>query len=303
VRLVMDVAAAQEVFATRQRMGEAVIGQAHALKTRALVKLGELLKALPKAKGCEHGGRSRIDGSRVEPSNPTPTYADLGVTKKLASVAQQLAALPEATREAIAQREVTLSAARREQKRIEMVDQLTRIEVRDAKVIAGTADVLVIDPPWPMVKIERDVRPNQVGFDYPRMSEAELKALTIPAADACHVWLWTTQTFLPLAFQLLQHWNLSYVCTFVWHKPGGFQPLGLPQYNCEFALYARKGTPIFVDTKAFSTCFDAPRGAHSEKPDAFYEMVRRVTAGRRIDMFNRRAIAGFEGWGKEAVSS
>ena len=40
----------------------------------------------------------------------TPTYADLGVTKKLASVAQQLAALPEATREAIAQREMTLYA-------------------------------------------------------------------------------------------------------------------------------------------------------------------------------------------------
>ncbi len=34
VRLVMDVAAAQEVFATRQRMGEAVIGQAHTLKVR-----------------------------------------------------------------------------------------------------------------------------------------------------------------------------------------------------------------------------------------------------------------------------
>ena len=84
-----------------------MIGQAHALKTRALVRLGELLESLPKAKGGEHGGKSRIDGSRVEPSNPTLSYADLGITKKLASVAQQLAALPEATREAIAQREVT----------------------------------------------------------------------------------------------------------------------------------------------------------------------------------------------------
>ncbi|MDP2618588.1 MAG: ParB N-terminal domain-containing protein [Hyphomicrobiales bacterium] len=31
---------------------------------------------------------------------------------------------------------------------------------------SGKYSVLVIDPPWPMDKIERDVRPNQVAFDY-----------------------------------------------------------------------------------------------------------------------------------------
>jgi hypothetical protein len=33
---------------------------------------------------------------------------------------------------------------------------------------------IVIDPPWDMEKIERQVRPNQHGFDYPTMSEAAL---------------------------------------------------------------------------------------------------------------------------------
>ena len=172
---------------------------------------------------------------------------------------------------------------------------------RETALPDGTYDVIVIDPPWPVEKIERDVRPNQSArLDYPTMTEAELEALAIPTAADSHVWLWTTQRFVPMAFRLLERWGFRYVCTFVWRKPGGFQPIGLPQFNCEFALYARKGTPLFANTKAFPTCFEAPRGQHGEKPDKFYDLLRRVTAGRRLDMFNRRPIEGFTGWGNQA---
>lgn len=197
--------------------------------------------------------------------------------------------------------EITISKAVQETKRKKIKEKLNDIETVEAKAVEGVFDVIVIDPPWPMKKIELEVAPNQVEFDYPTMTIEEIKELKIPCADDCHVWLWTTQKYLPVAFQILQAWNLKYVCTFVWHKPGGFQPLELPQYNCEFALYAKKGNPKFVDFKDFKLCFDAPRGSHSEKPDFFYNLVRRVTAGRRLDMFNRRKIEGFATWGKEAV--
>lgn len=189
----------------------------------------------------------------------------------------------------------------REEKRAEVIAKLESVEAMTAKELAGEYDVLVIDPPWPMEKIERDARERQVAFEYPTMQESELTQLRLPMAESCHAWLWTTQKFLPMSLRLLESWGLKYVCTFVWHKPGGLQPFGLPQYNCEFAIYARKGTPQFIDTKAFFTCFDAPRGKHSEKPEEFYDVVRRVTAGRRIDIFNRRKIEGFDTWGKEAA--
>lgn len=119
------------------------------------------------------------------------------------------------------------------------------------------------------------------------------------AADDCHLFLWTTQRFLPLALSLLEDWGFTYVLTMVWHKTTGMQPLGLPKYNCEFVLYARKGTPKFIDTKAFACCFNGTSWEHSRKPDEFYDTIRRVTDGRRIDMFSRESREGFEQFGDE----
>ena len=193
-------------------------------------------------------------------------------------------------------------------------DLLDEIRGRVSPTVDLSYPVLVIDPPWPMTKIKRDERPNQVGFDYPTMTETQLTALELPmssgvlrpinavATDSCHVWLWTTHKFLPMGFRLLDAWGFKYVCGFVWHKPGGFQPVGLPQYNCEFALYAHKGAPVFRDTTDLFTCFEAKRGAHSEKPDEFFETISRVTEGPRLEVFARRVRVGFDGWGNEVTS-
>ncbi len=164
----------------------------------------------------------------------------------------------------------------------------------------GLYDVIVIDPPWDVKKIERQVRVNQeVDIDYPILSIDEIKALELPAKEDVQVFFWTTHKYLPASFQILQAWGLKYICTFVWHKPGGFQPFNLPQYNCEFVLYGKKGSIQFVDTKGLKTCFNGPRGRHSEKPDEFFDMIRKATTGQRISMFERRDRNGFESWGNE----
>ena len=131
------------------------------------------------------------------------------------------------------------------------------------------------------------------------MQLEDIKEIELPAFAHCHVFLWITNKLLPFGFELFKNWKIKYIGTFVWHKPGGYQPYGLPQYNCEFCLYGRIGEPIFIDTKQFNLCFEAPRGKHSEKPDLFFEMIARVTKGKRINMFARKERNGFKAWGNE----
>jgi N6-adenosine-specific RNA methylase IME4 len=240
------------------------------------------------AKELADKGLSTREIAEITGTSHMTIARDLAVTNVADSVTDDTAPLDEL--EQSAKRE----AALREQ---------LRIAQTPAEVMGHRYGTVVIDPPWPMKKIEREVRPNQVEFDYPTMDYEQLRAFRAVfqrmAADDCHVFMWTTQKFLPMALRLLDDYEIKYVLTMVWHKPGGFQPVGLPQYNCEFVLYGRIGAPEFTDTKAFNCCFQAERSEHSRKPDNFYDLVRRVTADGRIDIFSREPRQGFDQFGNE----
>jgi len=165
----------------------------------------------------------------------------------------------------------------------------------------GKYNTIIIDPAWPIDKIHRDSIPQGINLDYKkgRMTIDSIKNMVIPAGDDCHLFLWTTQKYLPISFEILKTWEFKYIFTMVWHKAGGFQPFNLPQYNCEFAVYGRRGSPKFLETKNFFTCFNGKRREHSRKPVEFYDLIRRVCPEPRIDIFGREQIKGFNSFGDE----
>lgn len=171
----------------------------------------------------------------------------------------------------------------------------------------GKYRTIVVDSPWPMTKILRKVAPNQVGFDYKvqTLEEIEVGKFNIDgeipamASDNCHLFFWTTQKFLPYSFKIIENYGFKYIFTMVWHKSGGFQPFDLPQYNCEFVLYGRKGSIKFIDLKNFFCCFNGQRREHSRKPDSFYDTISRVCEGPIADVFSRELRAGIDSFGDE----
>ena len=195
-------------------------------------------------------------------------------------------------------------AARSVLKKDEVAEKHAENENLKNKIVpfpVGRYGTIVIDPPWEMEKIKRDVRPNQIAFDYPIMTEDELLAFDVRrmAADDCHLFCWTTQKHLPISLEIVKAWGFKYTLLMTWFKSGGFQPHGLPQYNSEFVVYARRGDPSFRETTAFSTCFQGERREHSRKPVEFYNVIRRVTADGRIDVFSREEHDGFTSYGNE----
>jgi N6-adenosine-specific RNA methylase IME4/DNA-binding XRE family transcriptional regulator len=160
---------------------------------------------------------------------------------------------------------------------------------------------IVIDPPWPMQKIEREKYPNQSQtLDYPVMSLDEISSLPIgELADpaGCHLYLWVTQKFLPSGFCLFDNWGVKYQCLLTWVKPSGFTPFSW-MYNTEHVLFGRIGS-LPLDKLGLKLSFDAPVTRHSAKPDVFYDRVIQASPGPRLEMFSRQRRDGFTCWGNE----
>ena len=186
------------------------------------------------------------------------------------------------------------------------------IESQPLIIPEGRFSVIVIDPPWPLEKVAAGLyaRDEEPVLPYPTMSVEQIRDWGLEpkrffpdqrTAPSAHLFLWCPDHFLKDARWLLGEWGFEYSRTFVWHKNTAQYFPGMPGYNCEFVLHGRRGSPRFREIAGaeFTTCFDGVNQGHSRKPVEFYEMIRKVTDGPRVDVFSRSAHEGFEACGNE----
>ncbi len=158
----------------------------------------------------------------------------------------------------------------------------------------------VIDPPWPIAKISRKVRPNQVAMDYTVMTVPEITRLAVPAKTdhaGAHLYLWVTHRFLPDALAMVKEWGYRYQCLMTWVKNGGITPYSW-QYNTEHVVFATTGD-LALNRLGLKLSFNGDRREHSRKPESFYELVMKASPGPRMEWFGRQRREGFVVWGNE----
>ena len=84
-KVILDTAAAAEIYARRQKLGDEAIFYATSIKVEALKRLGNMLKETDRNKG--EAGQFTGSAKRVPPA--PPTLLDLGIDKKVSSLAQK----------------------------------------------------------------------------------------------------------------------------------------------------------------------------------------------------------------------
>jgi hypothetical protein len=89
-----DLCEAARIYAKRVGASREVVNRAAEYKLRAERKLGEFLAKSEKATGTAGLGRPKKGGSSREPPKGTPTLSEIGISKKVSSRAQKLAAVP-----------------------------------------------------------------------------------------------------------------------------------------------------------------------------------------------------------------
>ena len=165
----------------------------------------------------------------------------------------------------------------------------------------GSYRTIVADPPW---RYAAAATKAAAGKHYSTMPLEDIFALgeavrELAAADA-HLWLWTTNAFMEEGHQVVRAWGFRPLTILTWCKK---QP-GVGYYlrnSTEHAILASRGKPLVPDEKALSSWYVWPRGAHSAKPEAFLDLVERVSPGPYLEMFSRRARLGWDTWGNEAL--
>jgi N6-adenosine-specific RNA methylase IME4 len=135
------------------------------------------------------------------------------------------------------------------------------------------------------------------------MTTEAIKALRVPAADDCVLFLWATVPMLPEAIDVMKAWGFTYKSAIAWVKDKagtGYWVRG----QCELLLIGTRGNvPVPVPGEQPPAIIEAPRGRHSEKPAIFAEHIERLFPNTpKLEMFARKARPGWDVWGNEAPS-
>lgn len=173
---------------------------------------------------------------------------------------------------------------------------------------------------------------------YGSLSMEALKALQPPVAANAHAYIWTTNAFICQAHDLMEAWGFRPITVCTWVKtttepmkcpqcalvdeeyridvPGSYEDVTPPgggwvrssarngyyfKGATEHCVFGVRGKGHKKWREVIPTAWFWPRQAHSVKPEAFFDMVERVSPGPYLEMFARHNRLGWETFGDQAL--
>jgi N6-adenosine-specific RNA methylase IME4 len=167
-----------------------------------------------------------------------------------------------------------------------------------------TYGVIYADPPWRFEPYSRDTGMDRAADNhYETMSLDDIKAMAIPAAPSCVLFLWATAPMLPEALSVMDAWGFTYKSHCVWLKDRIGTGFWFRNKH-ELLLVGTRGdkVPAPAPGEQFSSVIDGVVSAHSRKPHAFADMIEEMFPNvPAVELFARGERLGWDVWGNEVA--
>ena len=168
---------------------------------------------------------------------------------------------------------------------------------------------IVADPPWRYGEARK--HPTSAEGQYPTMGASEIAAVPVAelSENDAHLYMWVTNPVLteqrwigPNACQIARSWGFEPKALLTWIKSEHGAGMGFFfRGDTEHVLFAVRGQLPIPASRRISNVFRGQRGAHSQKPEAFLDLVESVSPGPYLELFARRQRLGWDTWGNEAL--
>jgi N6-adenosine-specific RNA methylase IME4 len=168
---------------------------------------------------------------------------------------------------------------------IPLPDPFTGLPRRQARVVLA-------DPPWHFATYSPKGWRKSAHAKYPCMTVDVIAGLPVRelCADDCLLALWSTQTHVPMALQVMAAWGFVFKTAGAWAKQsrtGAHWHFGtgyLLRSATEFFLIGTRGR-IEQLTHDNRNLIVAPTREHSRKPEAMYALIERAWPGPYVELF------------------
>jgi N6-adenosine-specific RNA methylase IME4 len=223
-----------------------------------------------------------------------------------------LAKLPTDRREALIERamqggkvsaKIELKKANRESKEKDLADRI--LALPDIK-----AGLIISDFEWDFEPYSRETGMDRHASNHyvtakdshapEQIVERQRERMSI-AADNCIHLMWVPACFAAIGHKVMELQGYTYVSQFVWIKPG--MGTGYWVRDCHELLFigVKGKVPAPSMGEQFRSAIEAPKGAHSQKPDFQYEIAEKYFPNLpKVELNARRARPGWIAWGNEA---
>ncbi|WP_373945041.1 MT-A70 family methyltransferase [Paracoccus marcusii] len=170
----------------------------------------------------------------------------------------------------------------------------------------GGFDLIMADPPWryEMRSEKGEAKSPMAHYDCLSIEDIATLPVSALAAPNCLLWLWSLNTMLPQALQVIEAWGFEYKTAGHWVKT---TVNGKLNFGTGYILRGA-GEPFLIGTRGSPKTAKNVRSVvmgrireHSRKPEeAFVEAEKLMPDARRIEVFSRQRRAGWSNWGHES---